>query len=266
MYFRNRDYKDDTLFKTRLKTLMDKAGIKSARALAGILFEEKMVYIKPMKEDAEEWKFKQDRIGAIEKKVQAHLNADTPAKVTGEYIEAYCKLFHCSPDYLFCRTVIEADDIEVRRFCEMTGLSEAAVTRLVESGTSEIPLRPDLWSIIIESRLYETLPSDWGSLCREILSYNHEEAEIKATEWLRDHSADKTVKAIQEVKLKEMYKQIDRHEPAYYGYLAKISRDVSNCLDKAATELYDTEDIKSRELENSMRFVKEVVKRVQDQR
>ena len=227
MYFRNREYSDDSLFKTRLKKLVDDAGIKSARKLAEILFEKKMVDYKPIKEDDEEWKFRQDRIGAIAKKVQAHLNADSPKKVTGEYIEAYCKLFHCSPDYLFGRTVIKADDIEARRFCEITGLSETAVTRLMESEKTGASVQSGIWSGLLSSGLFYSIPEDYLTMRNELTTYYELSAVLSVEKWKRDHVVNK-----EEVdswnSIEGLEEQMRSSRSSFYGMLSKVSRDIEN--------------------------------------
>lgn len=227
MYFRNRDYNDDSLFKTRLKKLVDEAGIQSARKLAEILFDKKLVDYKPKKEDDEEWKFKQDRIGAIAKKVQAHLNADTPKKVTGEYIEAYCKLFHCSPDYLFGRTVIRSDEIEVRRFCEVSGLSEAAVMRLVNSERSEVPIQSGFWSGILCSDLFYSIPKDYLTLQGQLITEVRKTVKYAGKKWEKENFPNDVDSGIN-YQIEELKEEIDSSRAAFYGMIAKMSRDMAN--------------------------------------
>jgi len=70
-------------------------------------------------------------IGSIKKKITKHLQCDTTIKnIQGEFINAYCKFFGCSADWLLGYTDIQSANMEVRQICEKAGLSESAVNTI----------------------------------------------------------------------------------------------------------------------------------------
>lgn len=246
--------------------------IDSVKGLARKLFEQKLVIVNQNRERNFNSPDKDDdnAVGSIEKTILRHINTGILQDKKGQFVLAYCKFFNVSADYLYGLTDIRSPDVDVRTICKKTLLSEKAVKKLIERDPFDgiVDLREhsfsrqfwsDCWSLMIESGLFESLSSDWSALCREKQNYYHEEAEIKANEWIRDNIEDETLKYLHEGKLKTMYKSIESHLPAYYGFLAKISRDVSVCLDKAVDDIYNTEEHKSKELERAMSYAKELV-------
>lgn len=126
-----KDHENQEMFKNRLWNLMQRKdkNLDTARKLATCLYDGG--YIQPQrKAEDEPYRMRSNAIGTLEKRIRAHLNAETPDKLQGEFVRAYCDYFGCSADYLFGRTDIKTGNIEIRQVCEKTGLSEDAVTML----------------------------------------------------------------------------------------------------------------------------------------
>lgn len=245
--------------------------IKTAKGLAKKFFDLGLVHVNSnRKKFNDEQKIRDNAIASIAGTISDHIKTGLITDQKGELVLAYCKFFHVSADYIYGLTDIRTPDVEIRTICEKTLLSEKAVNRLIKRNplkrsldlrSQPVPreLWSDCWSLMIESSLFETLPADWRSLCKEIQKYNQEEAEKKAIEQIGEKVTDTIVKLFYDTTCKGVQAEADRHQSAYYGYLAKISRDVSNCLDKAATEIHRTEDIKSRAAEDAMSHAEDIM-------
>lgn len=131
MAIRSEIHDDPSLFKNRLWTLMrgKDVNLDTPRKLATLLYNEGYVLAKKRNNDSfnEHFKDKSNTIGSMEKKIRIQLNSDSADCMEGEYVIAYCNIFCCSADYLFGYTDIKTCDIEIRRICEITGLSEDAI-------------------------------------------------------------------------------------------------------------------------------------------
>lgn len=128
MAFKNylEDYKENP-FQYRLLELM----IKSKKAdTAGKLAKELYYggYL-PARDSGDANK----SIDKIRKSIERHLSISKSislSDVAGDYIAAYSSYFNCSSDYLLCKTDIKSVDMNVRKICEATGLSENAVSEM----------------------------------------------------------------------------------------------------------------------------------------
>lgn len=124
-------------------------------------------------------------VGAIVKKIRVHLKAKDASCLQGEFVMAYCKYFGCSADYLFGYTDVQTSDIDIKKVCKRSGLTEKAVTRLfaeevmtpdeffemAKSYEGSIGLAShdwigEFWSTILESDLLVILPFSWFQACR----------------------------------------------------------------------------------------------------
>lgn len=135
MAHRTDNHSDLTLFKNRLWKLMEKKGIYTTRELAKKLYDKELVTVKQKYSYDEPSKIYGNAIGAIDKKIQKHLNADTTKELQGEFVIAYCTFFGCSSDYLFgfidCKT---HDDEFIHK---ETGLSETSINYLRDKARSK---------------------------------------------------------------------------------------------------------------------------------
>ena len=158
--YRSLEEKSDfSKFYNRLWTLMENSGDDTPKKLAAALYKEDLVHVNQNDQiDADEkdsyiqQEKRKNAIGSIEKKIIKHLNSEDTDKLQGEFVRAYCKHFNCSADFLFGNTDIKTNQIDVRNVCEATGLSETAVSYLVEiKNTSEnSTTKLNFWSSLIE--------------------------------------------------------------------------------------------------------------------
>jgi hypothetical protein len=101
MAFRTLDHSDMTLFKNRLWNLMERRGIFTPKELAKELLAKEYVTVKQKESFDDALTINNRAIGAVEKKIQNHLNSDDTRSLQGEFVTAYCNFFGCSADYLF---------------------------------------------------------------------------------------------------------------------------------------------------------------------
>ena len=184
MAIRTEDHSDLKKFGNRLWYVMTGKGYTTPRALATSLYDQQLVSVKskPGKYTRKE-DIRKNAISSVEKKIVRHLHADAADDVQGEFLLAYCRHLDCSSDYLLGLTNVTSGDIEVRRICEKTGLSEKAIVHLIddlERDTQGYIHR--CWSSLMESELYLLLPFDYGALYEQYKDTLHFQAYISATE------------------------------------------------------------------------------------
>jgi hypothetical protein len=213
------------------RRLADMMGDKSPRDLANDLLKEGLVHVKSQKEYS--WTTDNNAIGSVEKKIRAHLKADNPNKLQGEFVLAYCQYFHCSADYLFCRTDIKTPNIAIRSICELTGLSEAAVGRLVYHGGDPRTWQWNsvCWSRLIESQVYDDIEKTIPILQSQQMEKAQAEASKEELSKAMKGQGGKTSLNMQE-DMEGYEQQIQSSENGISGSLFLISRDVSNVLEK----------------------------------
>lgn len=133
MAIRTEDHSDLKKFGNRLWYVMTGKGYTTPRALATSLYDQQLVSVKskPGKYTRKE-DIRKNAISSVEKKIVRHLHADAADDVQGEFLLAYCRHLDCSSDYLLGLTNVTSGDIEVRRICEKTGLSEKAIVHLIK--------------------------------------------------------------------------------------------------------------------------------------
>ena len=129
------NHSDLTLFKNRLWKLMEDKNIYTTKELAKGLYDQKLVTVKQRDSYSEPSKIYGNAIGAIDKKIQKHLNADTAKELQGEFVMAYCTFFGCSSDYLF--GLIDCKKHDVQFIHNETGLSEISINYLRDKARSE---------------------------------------------------------------------------------------------------------------------------------
>ena len=262
MAIRTEDHSDMRKFCNRLWAMMEKKNYKSPRELATVLFDLRLVEVnsKPGKYTRQE-DIRKNAIGSVEKKIVRHLRLDTAKDVQGEFILAYCKHLECSPDFLYGYTEISSADVEVRRICEKTGLSEKAVTRLIDDLQYDLKrYTHNCWSTLIESELYTGLALDYGALLEQYEDALHFSACAKAIE-----DAIKKVPPtsmgynIEAAKISTMEKGYREHYSAYYGMVHKIAQDVAEQIIKLSERKCDEDKIFQKEYENALYESKRII-------
>lgn len=182
MAIRNDD--DLSLFGQRLLGLMMEKNCDTPKALAKKLLEAKLVSVNTRGKDI--YKNKDNAIGSIEKKIRFHLHADNATCLQGEFVNAYCKFFGCSADFLFGYTDIRTPDIQIREICEITGLSEAAVNCLKENkqeaSDDNAFSYTAWWSELLNEDSFYAIPMSWLDYASRIVEILDIDKHIEAAE------------------------------------------------------------------------------------
>jgi len=232
--FKNRPHNDLSAFGNRLWALMENV-YDNPKDLATVLYDSGLVKVNSYRAAYnEEWVTRKNAIGSITKKIEAHLNATEVDGAQGEMIRAYCSVFHCSADYLFGFTPIKSEDIEIRRICERTGLSEKAVKNLTQELDERIvPSHISMsWSSLLESEMFFNLPVDWSAAYREACETIKSEAASQAiADALKEGKLHGIEEAMVAENIKTAVKKKEEHYAAYYGMLYKLSQNITETLD-----------------------------------
>ena len=222
-------------FGNRLSRLIGK---KKLRTVAAEFYDTGLIDVASRKDNELAYKkTKRDSaIDSIEKRIREHINADGPECLQGAYIKAYCTYFSCSPDYLFGYTDIQSGDIEIRRICERTGLSEQAVINLCDltenqSGSSNVH---HCWSKLLEGGSFIGIPIDFKKAFDEASEIIQCQAAIEAiTTVLKDKDPNGSIDYhLLDIKRKPIQIVEKQHSTAYYGLRYQLAEDISAVFDK----------------------------------
>lgn len=218
-------------FGSRLSNLLTEKNV-SPRTLAKNLLEKGLVHVKSRGKDP--WTKDNNAIGAVEKKIRAHIKAADANCLQGEFVIAYCKYFDISSDYLFGITKLRTSDMELRRVCEITGLTENAVKRLAYDGGD--PRRWQwnsiCWSRLITSNVYDSIDRTIQSLQDQQMEKAKAEAYIDALKTKMNGCGGRKLMDMQ-LDLRENENRVVAANNALSGSLFLISRDVSNVIEKS---------------------------------
>ncbi len=213
------------------------ASYNSARKLAKALYEGR--YFKDMEYhfDKGESDLKQRDIWRIEKQIAKHLNAIDVCKINGEYLTIYSQFFNCSTDYILGLTDIKSNNTEIRHICEVTGLSEKAITNLVtihNEDISEIPLNVynELFSVILGNENLDELRFDWTRLVCNRIKHLEESTEIEAWQKIK-HRIPVKETAIHNVRIDSLEKTVDSNLDSYYGRIYKMMTFFSTIINNS---------------------------------
>lgn len=161
-------------FGQRLLGLMFEKNCDTPKSLAKKLLEANLVTVNARGKD--KFKKKDNAIGSIEKKIRNHLKADDATCLQGEFVNAYCKYFGCSADFLFGFTDIRTPDVQIREICKITGLSEEAVNCLknhkqVNSNGDGFSFA-SWWSELLNEDNFSAIPMSWLEYANLIVKIN----------------------------------------------------------------------------------------------
>lgn len=218
-----------SLFGQKLLGLMEERDCDTPKALAKELLEEKLVSVNTRGKNI--YRIKDNAIGSIEKKIRIHLHADDATCLQGEFVNAYCKYFGCSADYLFGYTDIRTPDVKIRKICEVTGLSEEVIARLAkDAADSDSSHFCKAWSMILQSSLYRGVVQNWVMAGEQGFIAAQKEAE-----------RDKIIKELEKASgpdildlradLEGVENAYKSAKAAYAGILFNISRNVSEFIE-----------------------------------
>lgn len=146
-----------------------------------------------------------------------------------------CEILECDADYLLGR--IDHRTHALNEICELTGLSEVAVSRLMESKRTEEISQTDCWSFLMGSDVYYGLPRDWVALSNELFIEIQKECELKALQWEEDYLIGPDRMDLQ-LDMEGIKTAVDSHRAAFYGLLYNISRNIANYIEENVQSSY----------------------------
>lgn len=216
-------------FGQKLLALMKEQDCDTPKALAEKLLDAKLVTVKTRGKDV--FKNKDNAVGSIEKKIRTHLHANDARCLQGEFVNAYCKFFLCSADYLFGYTEIRTPDIEVKEICEITGFSETVVKRLIKDAKSDDTIHNcQAWSQILESDLYYGIVQNWQMAGEQALLAAQKEVESEKIKKELEKATGPNVLDIR-ADLEGVENAYRSANAAYAGLLFNISRNISGFIE-----------------------------------
>lgn len=157
----------------------DAKKVSSPKDLAIAFYSDGLVHVNTRENFNDPSRDKWNAINSIEKKIVRHIKTGVISDKQGEYLLAYAKFFDCSTDYLLGLTPIVSSDIEVRRICELLGLSEAVVIELLRCRQNGDVAVSGCWSLLMESSLLHSIPNDIISMGKEMQRMYQAEGELK---------------------------------------------------------------------------------------
>lgn len=230
-------------FGQKLYELMKEQCCETPKALAKKLLEAKLVSVKSRKSrDEDIYKKKDNAIGSIEKKIRNHLYADDATCLQGEFVNAYCKFFGCSADFLFGYTNVRTPDVEKRKICEMTGLSEAVVNCFIENkqdiSEGDTFSYTTWWSELLNGDGFYDIPKAWFIYACKMVEIDELNMHIEAagraaaevelgtiTKYMLDDDNQKTLRILRREK-----------EDSFYGAYHKMFSCIEYYLNQYASE------------------------------
>lgn len=252
MAIRTEDHNDLCKFGNRLWKLMESKKYGTPRELAIALYDSGLVKVDSRHEYNTPEENRKNAIGSTEKKIIKHIRASNADAVQGEFILAYCKHFNCSSDYLLGLTEIVTNNLDIRRICELTGLSEVVVTNLAyeiqsQDGSSYIT---DFWSMLMESDLFMGLPLNWS------IAYKEKKEEVSCKAYaaaipvvLKNEDPSSVPYNLIAIKEKSFNIEANKRHAAYYGMIYKIANNITYILDKLSDLNTAQENIYEKETE-----------------
>ncbi len=205
--------------------------ITSPKELAAALYDQNLVRVNSRENFNDAWRDRNNAIQSIEKKIVRHIKSGIVSDQQGDYLLAYSKFFGCSTDFILGLTPVMSSDIEVRRICELLGLSENVVIRLIRSAHEKEDPASGLWSLLMGSDLFYTIPQDVVTMGNELIRMYQNEGEITALQWEWEHVGGKDRLAVG-LDIQGQQEQMDSRKAAFYGMLSKMSRNITEFIEQ----------------------------------
>ena len=242
MAFKNLKLEELPKFGQRLMGLARENDIDTPAEIAQALYERCHELVKPGERKNKYGKIvksEQNDIKSIIKFVQAHLNEENAYNVQSKYMYAYSQLFYCSIDYLYGITEVRSQDIDIRQICEKTGLSEKAVTHLIENcdDDPEPFSATEWWSQVLEGQAFYGIPIVWRKYGERALERQDLQKRIDAiNKALGEVELDSIARAIQEMGPDTLEKLKREKEDTCYGAFGKMMQYIQNYLEDITTD------------------------------
>lgn len=179
-------------------------------------------------------KSEENDIKSIIKIVQVHLNEENAYNVQSKYMYAYSQLFECSIDYLYGITEVRSQHFDIRQICEKTGLSEKAVTHLIESHDDEPESFSftEWWSQVLEDRAFYDIPTVWGAYSERVLERQDLQKKIDGNnKALCEVELDSITRTLQETMTDTLERLKREKEDICYGSFGIMMQYMQNYLE-----------------------------------
>ncbi|MBC2457036.1 hypothetical protein [Clostridium beijerinckii] len=179
-------------------------------------------------------KSEENDIKSIIKIVQVHLNEENAYNVQSKYMYAYSQLFECSIDYLYGITEVRSQHLDIRQICEKTGLSEKAVTNLIENHDNypENFSVTEWWSQLLEDRAFYDIPIVWRTYSERVLERQDLQKRIDAiNKALGEVELDSIIRILQEMRPDTLERFKREKEDTCYGSFGKMMQYIQNYLE-----------------------------------
>lgn len=199
------DIRKGPAFGMKLTALGESRGYLSARDFAVALYENGYCFelVHPRDRTVKYETTKKKDIDSIARRVQDHIKPTVEAQdVPGNYMYAYSLLFDCSLDYLYGRIEEPSPDAEITDISQKTGLSAKVVTNLIDNYDPD----PDvfsmtrIWSEVLESGLFEEVPTQWFIYCGNKLRKADLEKKIEAIRKAEPEAGDDDYRTMMEIR------------------------------------------------------------------
>ena len=132
---------------------------------------------------------------------------------------------------------IRTPNVETRRICELLGLSEKVVTELMKCHEDADSPVPGCWSLLMESPLLYSLPSDVITMGKELQLFYQQEGELNALLWERSKKSGPDLMDIN-LDIEGMQQQMESRRSAFYGMLSKSSRNLEDMVEHHLRAVY----------------------------
>ena len=239
-------------FGLKLFKLGEKIECRGAAAIAEALYNNNDCFhvISPRGRSEKYKTNKRKDVGAIMRRVQDHLNLQYAYEVPSKYLYAYSILFNCSMDFLYGKIDQKCPNLEILDISQKTGLSINASSKLVEcSKDGESPVVM-VWSAILDSELYESIPHDWCVVKNSISKKMDSEGKLEGLKWAKKYLQEKNINS-NDIEMFDSPIDIDREidsleedisltEASFYGTLSKMSKNFADFTEGNMTRFYES--------------------------
>ena len=242
MAFKNLKLEELPEFGQKLMGLARENDIETPIEIAQTLYERCYELVKPGERKNKYGKVVKSEVNDIKsilKFVQAHLNEENAFNVHSKYVYAYSQLFECSIDYLYGITEVKSQELDVRQICEKTGLSENAVTHLIEyyDDDPETTSVTEWWSQVLEGEAFYGIPLVWGTYTERVLERQDLQKRIDAiNKALGEVELDSIIRLLQEMRPDTLERLKREKEDSCYGAFGKMMQYIQNYLEDRATD------------------------------
>ena len=148
---------------------------------------------------------------SINQMIKKHLEdgdvPSIPSSLNIEYLQAYAQYFGCSTDYLFGKTPYKTNSYDIRKICELTGLSEKVINIFVTeySIRNKIPekfkeillsneTQSEFWiNLLNNEEIFTRIPNEWNRMKTAINKINDLNSKIaNVTAYINNDIVDKS--------------------------------------------------------------------------